>query len=136
MQQKNLHPAIGAQLKKILERNDIRIELKNDSGSSTYTVIDPRGKQLIQYLNGWDYGWYSIYAMGQNVAKIKWFENTNTTTPEQQAVFDIFDIIVNKYEEQEKAKEEAKRLLANMSDEDKALIAMLKQHTNESTKQK
>ena len=93
MQQQNLHPIIGAQLKKILERNDISIELKNDSGSGTYTVIDPRGKQLIQYLNGWDYGWYSIYAMGQKVATIKWFANDNQTTPEQKAVFDIFDII-------------------------------------------
>ena len=108
---KNLNPMIAAQLKLILKRNDIRVELKREPGVDTYTVIDP---------------------MGQTVASIEWFENANKTTPEQKAVFDIFDIISKKYEEQEKTK----RLMANMSEEDKALLNMLQQHTNEPEKQK
>ncbi len=129
---KNLNPMIAAQLKLILKRNDIRVELKREPGVDTYTVIDPMGKKLISYVNGWDYGLYSIEAMGQTVALIQWFENANKTTPEQKAVFDIFDIISKKYEEQEKTK----RLMANMSEEDKALLNMLQQHTNEPEKQK
>ena len=44
----------------------------------------------------------------------------------------LFDINSKKYEEQEKTK----RLMANMSEEDKALLNMLQQHTNEPEKQK
>ena len=129
---KNLNPMIAAQLKLILKRSDVRIELKREPGVDTYTVVDPMGKQLIKYTNGWDYGLYSIDAMSQTIAAIEWREADNKTTAEQKAVFDIFDIISKKYQEQTKAE----RLMATMSNEEKALLNMLQQYSNESTKQK
>lgn len=130
MRIKNLNPMIAAQLKLILKRSDIRVELKREAGVDTYTVVDPMGKKLIEYTNGWDYGLYSIDVMEQNVASIEWYENANKTTPEQKAVFDIFDLIRKKYEEQVTAE----KALASMSKEDKALMDMLQQYTNEAQK--
>lgn len=133
MQIKTLNPEIATELKETLKRNDVLIELKREPGVDTYTVIDPEGKKLISYTNGWDYGLYSIDFKGQNVANIEWRENDNKTTAEQKAVFDIFDIISKKYQ----AQEAIKRLLATMSDEDKACLSMmLQRRTNKPEKQK
>ena len=120
MQIKNLNPKTATKLKETLKRYDVLTELKREPGVDIYTVIDPEGKKLIIYTNGWDYGLYSIDFEGQNVANIEWREG-NKKTAEQTAVFDIFDIISKKYQKQEAIK----RLWATLSDEEKATVSTL-----------
>lgn len=133
MRLKNLNPVIAAQLKLILKRDDVRVALRYEAaGVDVYTVTDMAGRQLIKYTNAWDYGLYSIDAMEQNVATIKWIENDNETTNEQKAVFEIFNIISDKYKEQSKAE----RALAAMSEEEKVLLNKLRQYTIGAKRQK
>ncbi len=121
MENKKLNPMIAAQLKVVLKRNDIRINLKREPGVDTWTVEDPEGKQLITYVNGWDYGLYSLSAFGRTVASMEWRESANKTTPEQAAVFEIGDLIFKKYEEQSRME----RAMASMSEEDRLTLEML-----------
>ena len=123
MEIKNLHPMIAAQIKTILKRTDIRIEEQARFGSNTFKVFDPKGQELISYDNSYDYGMYTISALGQTVAAIKWRENDGVTTPEQKAVFEIGDLIDKRMQELKKAQQ--------MSDEDKQILSLLQQHTNE-----
>ena len=114
---KNLHPMVAAQLKTILKRDDINIDLKREPGVDTYTVFDSMGKELFYYSNGWDYGLYSIVVNGVSAASIEWRENDNKTTSEQKAVFEIGELIGKKMEEQ--------RLMKNISAEDKKMLDFL-----------
>lgn len=114
MEQKYLHPMIAAQIKSILKRNDIRIESFNSSSSSEYKVFDKSGKELVGFDNGWDYGQYVVSVMGRSVANIQWRENDGDPTPEQQAVFDIFDAIKAKQKELDAAKSMSKEDMQTM----------------------
>lgn len=124
MEQKYLHPMIAAQIKSILKRNDIRIESFNSQSSSEYKVFDKSGKELVGFDNGWDYGQYAVSVMGRLVANIKWRENDGDPTPEQQAVFDIFDAIKAKQKELDAAK--------SMSKEDMQTMQMLESYLAQS----
>lgn len=124
MEQKYLHPMIAAQIKSILKRNDIRIESFNSSSSGEYKVFDKSGKELVGFDNGWDYGQYAVSVMGRSVAYIKWRENEGDPTPEQQAVFDIFDAIKAKQKELDAAK--------SMSKEDMQTMKMLESYLAQS----
>ena len=128
MQIKNLHPMVAAQLKLILKRNDIRIELERAPGTDTYKVFDPMGKELISYMNGWDYGIYVLSALGGTVASIEWRENDNKTTAEQKAVFEIGELISKRMHEL--------KSLQTMSEEDKHTMNLLQEYTTETSKQK
>lgn len=114
MEQKYLNPMIAAQIKSILKRNDIRIESFNSSSSGEYKVFDKSGKELVGFDNGWDYGLYAVSVMGRSVAYIKWRENEGDPTPEQQAVFDIFDAIKAKQKELDAAKSMSKEDMQTM----------------------
>ena len=122
----NLNPMIAAQLKLILKRNDISIELNRQPGVDTYRVLDPKGEALIVYSNGWDYGMYSITALGETVADIQWSENENKTTPEQKAVFEIGSLIGDKMRELEQK--------AKMSEAEKSTFEKLAEYTKEISK--
>lgn len=127
---KYLNPMIAGQLKLILKRKDVHIEVKRIPGVNIYTVVDPMDKILIQCDNAWDSGDYSIDAMGQNVANINYRENDGKPTQEQNAVLEFINAVGKQYEEQEKSK----KLMNVMSEEDKALMSMLQQYTSETQK--
>ena len=81
----------------IKKSNDI--DLKRDWGMDTYIAKDQSGKELIRYVNGWDYGAYSLTINGQT-KNIAWCENDKKPqTAEQIAMFDILNALCTRWGE-------------------------------------
>lgn len=81
----------------IKKSNDI--DLKRDWGMDTYIVKDQSGKELMTYVNGWDYGIYCMTINGQT-KKIEWLANDKKPqTAEQVAMFDILNALSTRWGE-------------------------------------
>ena len=123
-----MNPFISGQLKVIMERDNIQVKLNRQPGTDTYKVIDDNGKEILSYINGWDYGMYFISVFGHTVAEIEWSENNGKPTKDQESVFEIGRLVAKKYNEQQ--------MLNKMSIEDKHVFTLLKEYTNKTQKTK
>lgn len=76
------------------------IDLKREWGMDTYFVLDAAGKPLMQYVNGYDSGMYSLTVNHKTIANIEWYENAKKPmTKEQSDMFEILNTLCNRYTE-------------------------------------
>lgn len=123
MEIKQLHPMIAAQLKLILQRNDIAVEESHIPGKYTYKVFDFQDKELITCEANENGDSYTIHALGELAAYIK--VANRKPTPGQRNVLDTIDLIKKKYD-----KQKADNAL---SVADRRLMNMLSQYTSENS---
>ncbi|MBR1380584.1 MAG: hypothetical protein IJ560_03265 [Alphaproteobacteria bacterium] len=98
--QKPLNRYIKATLLTLLKRDDIKIKVNSEPGSSTVTVTDSNDKFLFAYDNAWDYGYYRIFMANPKegaepilVAEMDWYERDGYTNYQQQDIFDVSDAL-------------------------------------------
>ncbi len=82
------------------------VELKRDWGMDTYFVLGAGGKPLMEYVNGYDSGLYSLSINHKLVSSIEWYESANKPkTKEQKDMFDILHALLHRWQELQKLRD-------------------------------
>ena len=126
-----LNPIIGKELKQILKRDDVNIEL--DSCNKTDYIIEIV-LYLVKHNNDTFFSvsksWTihpvthkkiftcSIISFGHAIASVCWHENEKLN-PERGAACEIFQLVQNKFKEQQ--------ILKNLSEKERFILNQLKQ---------
>lgn len=114
---KPLNPFMKASIIMMLEtRPDIFVTEKFHPGATTYVVKDGSGKELFEYENAWDYGYYVIRAGDKVIAEMDWYENDGNTNQQQQDIFDIANALRKKMDDTRRVENGIKTLTAAEQD--------------------
>lgn len=101
--------------------NTNNINLKRMPGTDEYTVISQTGQPVLNAINCWDYGIYSVNVGGIAVSYIECNPDAPNKTPEQIATLQIVNACCNRYSEIARQR----MLMAKLTQKDKDILNIL-----------
>lgn len=101
--------------------NTNNINLKRTPGTDEYTVINKTGQPVLNVVNGWDYGIYSVKVGGIVVSYIECNPDAPNKTPEQIATLQIVDACCKRHSEIAKQR----MLMEKLTQKDKDILNIL-----------
>lgn len=101
--------------------NTNNISLKRMPGTGEYTVISQTGQPVLNVINGWDYGIYSVNVGGIAVSHVECNPDAPNKTPEQIATLQIVNACCNRYSEIARQR----MLMEKLTQKDKDILNIL-----------